>query len=74
MFRGKKKPKPSRLRTKLKSNGLLTVRELAQYLDVAEITIYRWAREGSIPGMRMGRTWRFRVEEINERLRKTGSV
>lgn len=65
-----KKPKPSRLDTKLKSNGLLTVRELAQYLDIAEITVYRWARQKNIPSIRMGRSWRFRVEEINKWLKE----
>lgn len=72
MARGKKKPKPSRLEIKLKSNGLLTVRELAQYLDLAEVTIYRWAREGYIPSIRMGRAWRFRVDEINKWLEEVG--
>jgi len=32
MARGKKKPKPSKLDIKLKSKGLLIIRDLAQYL------------------------------------------
>ena len=67
-----KKPKSSKLQIKLKRNGLLTVREVGEYLDLAEVTIYRWAREGHIPSIRMGRSWRFRVEEINKWLKRIG--
>ena len=67
-----KKPKRPKLETKLRKNRLLTVREVAEYLDLAEVTIYRWAREGHIPSIRMGRSWRFRVNEINKWLEKAG--
>jgi len=49
---------------------LLTVEELAKYLDVTVDTIYRKAREGEIPGIRVGRVWRFSKEIIDEWLRK----
>lgn len=70
MARGVRQPKPSRLEIKLKNNGLLTVRELAECLDLAEVNIYRWAREGYIPSIRMGRTWRVRVDEIDKWLER----
>lgn len=38
---------------------ILTVREVAEYLRLAESTVYRLAQEGEIPGRKIGGTWRF---------------
>lgn len=38
---------------------LLSVREVAQVLNVAEATVYRKARVGELPTVRIGRLWRF---------------
>lgn len=47
----------------------LTVAELAEYLGLAKDTIYRKAKAGEIPGMRIGRSWRFPQDVIDEWLR-----
>lgn len=45
---------------------VITVRELAVYLKMAEKTLYRLAAEGSVPGFKVGGAWRFRKSEIDK--------
>ena len=44
---------------------ILTVKELAAYLKIAENTAYRFASEGRLPGFKVGGAWRFRKSEID---------
>ncbi|MBI3988659.1 MAG: helix-turn-helix domain-containing protein [candidate division NC10 bacterium] len=48
----------------------LTVTELAKYLGLAKDTVYRKAKAGEIPGVRIGRSWRFPKDLIDEWLRR----
>jgi excisionase family DNA binding protein len=52
-------------------NKILTVKELAEYLKIAEKTAYRFVAEGKIPGFRVGSSWRFRMREIDEWIKKS---
>ena len=45
---------------------LWTVEELARYLRFEEETIRAMAREGKLPAFKIGRTWRFKQEQIQE--------
>ena len=60
-------------------NEVLTALEVAQYLRLDVATIYKLAQSGEIPAVKVGRTWRFKKELIDEwfrqrsRRRKTGS-
>jgi excisionase family DNA binding protein len=45
---------------------IMTVHDVADYLRLSEATIYQMARQGRIPVSRMGRTWRFKKERIDE--------
>jgi excisionase family DNA binding protein len=45
-------------------DDILTLKELSDYLKVAEKTLYGYAREGRIPAMKIGSAWRFRKDEI----------
>ena len=45
---------------------IMTTRELAKYLKLHEITIYKYAGEGNIPAFRVGRVWRFDKEVIDK--------
>jgi len=47
-------------------NEVMTAKQLAEYLQQNEMTIYRLAREGKIPAMRIGRSWRFKKELIDQ--------
>jgi excisionase family DNA binding protein len=44
---------------------LLTAKEAAQFLQIAEATLYRKAKSGEIPTLRFGRELRFRKTTLN---------
>jgi len=43
---------------------LLNVREVADFLRVNATTIYTWARQGQLPAIKVGRSWRFRQSDL----------
>jgi excisionase family DNA binding protein len=47
------------------NDEILTVKELAEYLKIAEKTAYRFAAEGKVPGFKVGSAWRFRRKDID---------
>ena len=50
---------------------LLTIKEAAEYLNVSRPTLYRLMREGELaPSARVGRRWRFRLEELDTYLNR----
>src|SRR5215218_8519016 len=48
---------------------LLSVEEVAEYLGVVPMTVYRWCREGRLPCMKIGRVWRIRRGALEEFLK-----
>ena len=52
---------------------LMTVRQLADYLQFTDKTIYRLLQQGRIPGAKLGHSWRFQraVIDVWLRLRST---
>lgn len=49
---------------------IMTVKELSEYLKIAEKTAYRFAAEGKVPGFKVGSAWRFRKREIDQWIAK----
>ena len=45
---------------------IMTTKEIANYLKLHEITICKYAGEGKIPAIRIGRVWRFDKEVIDK--------
>jgi len=45
---------------------ILTVKQLADYLQMDEHTIYRLAKSGKIPAMKIGAEWRFKKNLIDK--------
>jgi len=45
---------------------ILTLAEVASYLRVTKRTLYRLAQEGTLPAFKLGGTWRFRRDELNQ--------
>jgi excisionase family DNA binding protein/PAS domain S-box-containing protein len=45
---------------------LLTVKDVAAYLQVNQTTIYRLLRQAEIPAFKLGGDWRFNLESIDE--------
>jgi len=46
--------------------SIMTVDEVAQYLGVVPDTVYRKARRGEIPAVKMGKMWRFPKETLDK--------
>jgi len=44
----------------------MTVREVANYLNVDEKTVYRLAQKGELPGFKVAGTWRFKRDDIDQ--------
>jgi excisionase family DNA binding protein len=45
---------------------ILTVREVAEYLRMSEAKVYRLANERNLPAIRIGKSWRFRKDLLDE--------
>jgi len=61
------------------TDEIMTLKEVAEYLKLAEKTAYRLAAEGKIPGFKVGGSWRFKKVDIDlwisrETKRKSGEV
>ena len=52
------------------ATSMLTLKELAEYLKMKEVTIYKHAQEGKIPGFKVGSKWRFKKETIDKWIEK----
>lgn len=55
----------------LPKRDLLGAAEVAEYLGVGEVTVYRWCRDGSLPCMKLGKAWRIRRESLLEFLERS---
>jgi len=55
-------------------SDVMTVQEVTEYLRLNEMTIYRLAQEGKTPGLKIGRSWRFKKELIDEWFRREGET
>ena len=45
---------------------ILTLKEVAAYLKLAEKTAYRLASEGKLPGFKVGGAWRFKRDDLEK--------
>ena len=52
------------------NKDIMTMKELADYLKIAEKTAYRFASEKKVPGFKVGNAWRFRRSEIDNWIKK----
>ncbi len=51
------------------SDDLLDVEEIAEYLGVGQVTVYRWCREGRLSCLKVGKSWRIRRDALDDFLR-----
>lgn len=49
----------------LMTGEILTLKEVAVFLKLAEKTAYRLAAEGKLPGFKVGGSWRFKRGDID---------
>jgi excisionase family DNA binding protein len=50
--------------------NLLTVGQIAEYLQVKPSTIYQWTHQGYIPHVKLGNRVRFRLSQVDRWLVK----
>jgi excisionase family DNA binding protein len=48
----------------------MTVSDVAGYLRLSEAKVYRLAKEGGVPSFRLGKSWRFRRDVLEEWTKK----
>ena len=56
------------------SSGILTIKEVSDYLKVTERTIYRLAAGKQIPAFKVGGSWRFSRSEIDQWIKSQSSM
>jgi len=49
-----------------KTKQIMTVREIAEYLGVHPMTIYKYVQDGKIPAFKIGASWRIRRDSIKK--------
>ncbi len=49
---------------------IMTLEETAKYLKIGKSTLYKMAREGKIPAVKIANQWRFRKEDIDKWLQE----
>ncbi|RKY42672.1 MAG: DNA-binding protein [Candidatus Makaraimicrobium thalassicum] len=47
-------------------SSVMTIEEVADYLKMKVVTIYKHAQEGRIPAFKVGSKWRFKKQTIDE--------
>ncbi|MGC8834786.1 MAG: helix-turn-helix domain-containing protein [Armatimonadota bacterium] len=55
------------------AHEIMTTSELARYLKVSRAEVLRLARRGKIPGLRVGKLWRFKRYEVEKALSNSNS-
>ncbi len=50
---------------------LLSTDEVARFLGVGQVTVWRWCREGNLPCVKIGRYWRVRRQALEEFVRRS---
>ena len=45
---------------------LMSAKEVADYFSIPENTIYKFAAQGKIPALRVGRVWRFDKKTVDK--------
>ena len=55
----------------MKTNGhqktsIMTLREVAKYLGLHVMTVYKLTREGRVPAAKIGGQWRFKRDVLDE--------
>jgi len=53
------------------SEDYMTFEQASEFLNTPRSTLYRWLREGKVPGHKLGRQWRFLRSELED-LRASG--
>lgn len=48
----------------------MTITQVAEYLQISEVTTYKLVSEGKINAFKIGRHWRIKKDDLNEFIEK----
>ncbi len=54
----------------VKDNEILTIKQVAEYLQLSEMTTYKLVQEGKIPAFKIGRSWRVQKNDLQQLIEK----
>lgn len=57
----------------MNSESMLTLKEVARYLHVVPLTVYRMIDRGDLPAVKVGRVWRIRKQDLEAYLGRSAS-
>lgn len=57
----------------MSQESMLTIKEVAQYLHVVPLTIYRMIDRGDLPAAKVGKVWRIRRQDLQAYLDRSAS-
>jgi len=49
---------------------IMTIRQVAEYLQISEVTTYRLVQDNKIPAFKVGRSWRVKKEDLDDFIEK----
>ena len=49
-----------------KENEILTISQVAEYLQLSEMTTYKLVQDGRIPAFKIGRSWRVSKSDLKD--------
>jgi len=52
----------------------LSADEIAAHLGVTKDTVYAWIADRGMPAHKVGRLWKFQIDEIDEWVRRGGAA
>ena len=52
----------------------LSVEEIAEYLGVSKDTVYAWINKKNMPAHRIGRFWKFKINEVDQWISSGGAA
>ncbi len=58
----------------LLNEQLLTPAQVGERLQVTERTVYQWLRDGRLAGLKLGRLWRVRPEDLEAFLERSRTM
>ena len=53
---------------------VMTVKDVADYLHISESKVYLMANANQIPAFRVGKSWRFKRDQIDAWIQQTSNV
>lgn len=46
----------------------ISAKDMAEHLGVTRETLINWTKDGVVPGYKVGRVWRFKLDEVENRM------